>query len=71
MRALSLRTRLVAVAVALVAFAVIAAGAGTYTFLRSYLVTQIDDNLAGILAMADSQAGSRTATGTSRPRSRR
>ena len=44
-RALSLRTRLVAVAVTLVAFAVLATGAATYLALRPYLYDRFNDNL--------------------------
>ena len=50
MQALSLRTRLVAVAVTLVAFGVAALGVGTYLALRGYLISQIDDRLAAIAA---------------------
>jgi len=50
MRALSLRTRLVAVAVGLVAFAVTALCVGTYVALRGYLVGQIDANLSAVLS---------------------
>jgi two-component system OmpR family sensor kinase len=49
-RALSLRTRLVAVAVVLVTFAVTALGAGTYAALRGYLLRQLDDHLAAVLS---------------------
>ena len=45
MNRLSLRTRLVAVAVALVAVAVVATGAATYTVLSSYLYGQLDDRV--------------------------
>ena len=46
MRSPSLRTRLVAVAVVLVAFAVVATGVATYAALRGYLVAQVDRQLA-------------------------
>jgi two-component system, OmpR family, sensor kinase len=45
MNRLSLRTRLVAVAVALVAFAVVATGVATYAALRGYLFSRLDDQL--------------------------
>jgi two-component system, OmpR family, sensor kinase len=45
MRALSLRTRLVAVAVLLVAFAVTALGVATYFSLRGFLYSRLDDDL--------------------------
>jgi two-component system, OmpR family, sensor kinase len=45
-RSLSLRTRLVAVAVALVTFAVLATGVATYLTLRGFLYSRLDDQLA-------------------------
>jgi two-component system OmpR family sensor kinase len=46
----SLRTRLVAVAVALVAFAVTLVGVATYTVLSRYLYGQLDDQVRGTAA---------------------
>ena len=48
MNRLSLRTRLVAVAVALVAFAVTATGAATYVALRTYLYGRIDQQVSDL-----------------------
>jgi two-component system, OmpR family, sensor kinase len=60
MRAVSLRTRLVAVAVALVAAAVAATGVATYVALRSFLYDRFDEQLladAARVARAVSAAG--------------
>jgi len=48
MRALSLRTRLVAVAVALVAFGVAATCVATYYALRGFLYDRLDDDLTSV-----------------------
>src|SRR5215475_8215856 len=48
MRALSLRTRLVAVAVALVAFGVAATCVATYYALRGFLYERLDDDLTSV-----------------------
>ena len=47
MNRFSLRTRLVALAVLLVAFAVTAVGAATYVALHSYLYSQLDQQVSG------------------------
>ena len=48
MNGLSLRTRLVAVAVALVAFAVVATGVATYAALHRYLYDRVDEQVLAI-----------------------
>jgi two-component system OmpR family sensor kinase len=52
-RAISLRTRLVAVAVALVAFAVAALGAGTYAALHKFLYGRLDEELMSTPRLVD------------------
>jgi two-component system OmpR family sensor kinase len=47
LRVRSLRTRLIALAVALVAFGVLATGVGTYLTLRSFLYGRLDDQVTG------------------------
>ncbi len=50
MNRLSLRTRLVALAVVLVAIAVLATGAATYVALQSYLGDELDEELQGVVS---------------------
>ena len=50
MNRFSLRTRLVALAVLLVAFAISMAGVATYVALHSYLKSQLDGQLQDVLS---------------------
>jgi len=66
-RAISLRTRLVAVAVALVAFAVTALGAGTYAALHKFLYDRLDEELMSTPRLIDICVGPGHPEGPSLP----
>jgi two-component system OmpR family sensor kinase len=67
MNRFSLRTRLVAVAVALVAFAVVATGIATYVALHTYLFSRIDQQVADLSEHTDRVCVPPTGPGSDAP----